>query len=263
MATAIVATNHQHIVNLTPYRFVKTIEHKYLTNKLSWSDIPSGRAVFNTVEYDWVKEPTRNRLSKTEIRYTLEGTDKRFLVRMFSNRSSPHWARIDVDLTYLGGLGQKEFKPPRFMQLIITGSASYGFRASFGDVPHNWMHQMYDTIKDRELRHVVMPGAHNAGSNRFGYDDLFRLERGWKEPCENREINVYCQLRSGARWFDMRLVNTKEVTGVESWAAIHETTNITRPVETLGESLNSIMFGINKFTEAFPGEIIILWVTCE
>jgi hypothetical protein len=191
-----------------------------------------------------------------EAYYKLEGTDKTFEIRGTTHIPDNYPQRTVVDLTGMG-LGQREYKDPEQespVTLVITGSESYGYISSINFGPNNWMHQIYDAIRDRELRHIVMPGSHDAGMSTISkaWDGL-----GNVDDTQTQGLNHYDQLRVGARYFDMRLVSVK---GGDFWAAHVDDEKKDSPVGATGEKLSDIINDINKFTSESPGEIIIWWV---
>ncbi|KAK3376336.1 PLC-like phosphodiesterase [Lasiosphaeria ovina] len=244
------------IVNLTPYRFVKTSQNSYQFDVFDFGDIPSGKARQNTMTYT-------NRVGANpvddngEAYYQLQGTGRTFTIRGTTHIPGSYPMRTVVDLTGMG-LGQREYgdpAPEASVTLVITGSEQYGYITSldFGQ-QNNWMRQLYDVIKGRQLRHVVMPGSHDAG---MGTISQAWIGLGSSPNTQTQGLNTYDQLRAGSRWFDMRLVS---VNGGDFWAAhVNDETSNT-PVGATGEAVNDIIAGINRFTQESPGEVIILWV---
>ncbi|KLU87058.1 hypothetical protein MAPG_06063 [Magnaporthiopsis poae ATCC 64411] len=243
------------IVNLTPYRFVKDRQHSYQFDVFDFGDVPSGKSRQNTLVYttDVKANPVDD---NGEAYYSIQGTDKKFTIRGTTHIPDNYPKRAVIDLTGMGQ-PQREYGFPEQevpVTLVITGSEEYGYITSVVFGPDNWMHQLYDVIKDRELRHLVMPGSHDAGMSTISYawDGA-----GTPGNSQNQGLNIYDQLRVGSRWFDMRLVSVK---GGGFWAAHvnDEVANV--PVGATGESLDDIIAGINRFTSESPGEIIIWWV---
>jgi hypothetical protein len=191
------------IVNLTPYRFVVTGGSYYQFDVFDFADVQSGKARQNTVVYT-TKVTTNHVDGDGEAYYRLEGTDKTFTIRGATRISDLHPCRTVVDLRGMG-LGQREYGKPQqetSVTLVITGSESYGYISSLNFGPNNWMRQLYPVIRDRELRHVVMPGSHDAG--------MSTISKAWyglgsSSNTQNQGLSIYDQLRVGSRWFDMRI----------------------------------------------------------
>lgn len=101
--------------------------------------------------------------------YKLEGTDKTFQVHVTTHIPDSYERRVVFDLGGMG-MGWRELGFPGervSVALVITGSEQYGYVNSLQLNNIAWMRSMYDIIKDRQLRHVVMPGAHDAGMSKI------------------------------------------------------------------------------------------------
>ncbi|OAA55282.1 Pectin lyase fold/virulence factor [Niveomyces insectorum RCEF 264] len=250
-------SNKQYItiVNLTPYRFVKTRTHSYQFDTFDFGDIPSGKARQNTMVYTY--NVNANPVDDNgEAYYRVDGTDKTFVIRGTTHIPDDYPDRTVVDLTGMG-LGQREYKDPGQeipVTLVITGSEDYGYITSLQFGPNDWMHQLYDVLKDRQLRHIVMSGSHDAG--------MSTISNAWiglgdSSNTQTQGLGMYDQLRVGSRWFDMRLVSVRDG---GYWAAhVNEETN-DAPLGATGATLDSLIDDINKFTAESPGEIIVWWI---
>lgn len=237
------------IVNLTPHKFVKTSMHKCQLDVYDFSDVPSGRARQNRVAYS----KTGNGVDdNAEAYYRIDGTDKTFVVRASTHFPDPHPYRTIFDLTGMG-LGQREYKNPyatTSITLVITGSDSYGFISSLTFQPSNWMHGIHDVIKDRQLRHVVMPGSHDAGMTKIS-----KAQGGTSPNTQTQGLSIYDQLRVGSRYFDMRII---EADTAGNYYAAHYASEMSVALSgAMGESLADMIDELNRFTAEFPGEIII------
>ena len=199
-----------------------------------------------------------------EAYYKLEGTNKTFEIRVRMRSDEDFYkTRTIIDLKGMG-LGERDYgnpAPETPVTLVITGSEAYGYISSLDFGPkekYNWMRQMYDVIKDRELRHVVVPGSHDAGMSRIS-----GAESGWNyfgtsQNSQNQGLATYNQLRFGARYFDMRLVS---VNNADFWVAHINEPISPAPLGATGESLDDVINGLNRFTSESPGEIIVFWVS--
>ncbi|KAM7183567.1 PLC-like phosphodiesterase, TIM beta/alpha-barrel-containing domain containing protein [Naviculisporaceae sp. PSN 640] len=243
------------IVNLTPYRLVKTSHHSYQFDTFDFGDVPSGKARQNTMVYT-TRAGANRKDCNGEAYYRLDGTSKTFTIRGTTRIPDEYPMRTVVDLTGMG-LGQREYgdpAPETSVTLVIAGSEQYGYTTSINFGSNNWMRQIYDVIKDRKLRHFVMPGSHDAG---MGTISKAWVRLGSSANTQTQGLSTYDQLRVGSRYFDMRLVS---VNGENDnfWAAHINDERANVPVGATGESLNDIISGINQFTGESPGEIIIL-----
>jgi hypothetical protein len=82
------------IVNLTPHRFKLTSTHSYQMTTFDWADIPSGRARQNVVVYDGSDTPVDD---NGEAYYSIEGTDKAFVVRATTHIPDDYPSRTVFD----------------------------------------------------------------------------------------------------------------------------------------------------------------------
>ncbi|KAL4920057.1 PLC-like phosphodiesterase [Aspergillus aurantiobrunneus] len=246
------------IVNLTPHRFKLESTHSYQMDTFDWGDIPSGRARQNTAHY--TERTGANQVDTNgEAYYSIVGTNKRFVIRATTHIPDRHPRRTVIDLGGMG-LGQREYLDPRPevpVTLVITGSEHYGFMASLNHGRANWMKQIYDVIRDRPLQHIVMPGTHDSGMSTISGEIV---SIGSEANTQTQALNIYDQLRVGARWFDVRImsVHQSNIDDYAFWVAHvnDETANV--PIGNTGESLSDIINEINQFTSENPGEIIFL-----
>lgn len=257
------ATQYMTVVNLTPHRFVldRSRTHSYQMDTFDWDDIPQGKARQNTAEY--TKEFWKYAGDDGgEAYYSIQGTNKKFEIRKRSRVGENYPRRTIIDLTGMG-LGQREYLDPgkkTSVTLVITGSGSYGFQASLRHGQGNWMKGIYDVIKDRQMRHVIMPVSHDAGMSTIsnGIKSV-----GTKENTQTQGLSIYNQLRAGCRIFDLRVSSVHQLmhkTEYSFWTThiTGETSKIA--VGNTGESLDEVIRHINQFTSESPGEVIIFRV---
>ncbi|KAL5051346.1 hypothetical protein BDW71DRAFT_52015 [Aspergillus fruticulosus] len=246
------------IVNLTPHRFKLDSTHSYQMDTFDWADIPPGRARQNIAHYS--TRLTANPVDTGgEAYYSIAGTSKKFEIRATTHIPDTYWRRTVIDLSDMG-LGQREYLDPRAevpVTLVITGSDSYGFMASLTHGSLNWMKQMYNVIKDRPLQHLVMPGTHDSGMSTISGKIV---SIGSAANTQTQGLNIYDQLRVGARWFDLRImsVHQSDTTDYAFWVAHVNDETADIPVGNTGESLTDIISEVNRFTSENPGEIIFL-----
>ncbi|KAL6235356.1 hypothetical protein BDW75DRAFT_144158 [Aspergillus navahoensis] len=246
------------IVNLTPHRFKLDSTHSYQMDTFDWGDIPPGRARQNIAHYS--TRLTANPVDTGgEAYYSIVGTNKKFEIRATTHIPDTYWRRTVIDLSDMG-LGQREYLDPRAevpVTLVITGSDGYGFMASLTHGSGNWMKQMYDVIKDRPLQHLVMPGTHDSGMSTISGKIV---SIGSAANTQTQGLNIYDQLRVGARWFDLRImsVHQSDTTDYDFWVAHVNDETADVPIGNTGESLTDIISEVNRFTSENPGEIIFL-----
>jgi len=248
------------VVNLTPHRIKLGNTHSYQMDTFDFGDVPQGHARQNTVKYrgTWYTKDDAG-----EAYYSLDGTDKTFALRVKSYIPSSDPRRVVLDLSGMG-LGQREYVFPggeTAVSLVITGSNRFGFQASLRHGPGNWMHNMYNVIQDRPVRHLIMPGTHDAGMSAIT-NKITSI--GSKENTQNQGVNIYNQLRAGSRWFDLRVgsvhPNDNANTYTGFWTMHVNDEMATIAIGNTGESLDSVISEINQFTGENPGEIIFFAV---
>ncbi|KAG7290163.1 hypothetical protein NEMBOFW57_000161 [Staphylotrichum longicolle] len=248
------------VVNLTPHRIKLESTHSYQMDTFDFGDIPQGRARQNAVKY---RGTWYTRDDAGEAYYGIEGTDKKFAVRVKSYIPSSDPRRVVLDLSGMG-LGQREYVFPggeTAVSLVITGSSRFGFQASLRHGPGNWMRKMYDVIRDRLVRHLIMPGTHDAGMSRIT-NKIVSI--GSEENTQNQGINIYDQLRAGSRWFDLRVgsvhPNNNAAQNNGFWVMHVNDEMATLAIGNTGESLDDVISEINRSTSENPGEIIFFTV---
>ncbi|KAK4153515.1 PLC-like phosphodiesterase [Chaetomidium leptoderma] len=243
------------VVNLTPHRIKLESTHSYQMDVFDFGDVPQGRARQNAVKYrgSWSTKDDAG-----EAYYRIDGTDKKFALRVKSySGSDPR--RVVFDLSGMG-LGQREYVFPggdTAVSLVITGSNRFGFQASLRHGPGNWMRKMYDVIGDRLVRHLIMPGTHDAGMSKIT-NKITSI--GSEQNTQNQGVNIYDQLRAGSRWFDLRIgsihPNDNAAKNNGFWV-MHVNDELgTLAIGNTGESLDEVISEINRFTSENPGEIV-------
>lgn len=161
------------------------------------------------------------------------------------------------------GLGQREYLDAgkeAAVTLVITGSDSYGFIASLRHGPGNWMKGLYDVIKDRQVQHIFMPATHDSGMSRISN----KIASVGTEPnTQTQGLNIYDQLRAGARVFDLRVGSVHRLANKNDYSfwTMHlgdEKADVV--IGNTGESLDDVIREVNQFTAEYPGEIILFRV---
>lgn len=158
----------------------------------------------------------------------------------------------------MAGMGKadKEFVAPADGQpvtLVITGSEDYGdYYVSTEFADYNWMNMIRKSIRNRQLRHVVLPGSHDAGMSKMA-------AVGWSgggipANTETQSLDPYNQLRVGIRDFDMRVITVQS----KKYYMAHISDETARfPAGATGTSLQEQIDAVNRFTSAYPGEVTI------
>lgn len=158
------------------------------------------------------------------------------------------------------GLGFREYgfpTPDIPVPLIIVWSVECDTTSSLPFSGYNWMKSIKKVIKDRQLRHLVVPGAHDAAMN-------ITNTKPWgggriTENTDTQSLDHYNQLRVDVRYSDMRIVSIWYNDGMLYAAHISED-NSELPAGAIGTSLYDLISGINRFTTDDPGEVIVWWI---
>ncbi|ORY15484.1 pectate lyase superfamily protein-domain-containing protein [Clohesyomyces aquaticus] len=249
------------IVNLTPYKMVYTGgPTPYQFAAWNFGDIPSGKARKNEATYDTSLKVGSFVDTNGFANYKLEGTSKTFQVHVTTHipDNAGYERRVVFDL---GGMGmawrELGFPGERVsVALVITGSEQFGYVNSLQLNNVAWMSTMGGVIKDRQLRHVVVPGAHDAGMSKISVNSGWN-GAGTNYNTETQSLDHYNQLRVGTRYFDMRIVS---VNGGDFWSA-HVTDEVAAgPGGATGESLDDLIKGVNRFMTDYPGEVIVWYI---
>ncbi|KAI8198155.1 Mutanase [Colletotrichum sp. SAR 10_76] len=255
------ASNNQYItiVNMTPYRF------KYLKDQSNFyqmrgdfGDIPPGHSRQCVMEY--AVSGTSRVDDKGEAYYEVVGTSHRFNIKARTHFPDKYNLRTVVDLSGWG-LGMREYEDPDTevsLSFVITGSETYGYHhsLSFENTQDAWMRSIYDTIRNRLVKDVVMPGTHDSGMSKIG---KFKWQ-GTKHTTQTQAFGLYTQLRTGARYFDLR---PARVVGQDDgeFHIFHVVNTKNKIIAgASGDTLTNIVTDVNRFTDESPGEVIFLWL---
>ncbi|KAK3299621.1 PLC-like phosphodiesterase [Chaetomium fimeti] len=237
------------IVNLTPHPFILESTHQYQMDGQNMAE-QTGRVDANPVD------------TNGEAYYRIGDTGKEFQVRATTHIPDTYPRRVVFDLTGMGK-GQGEYKvleQETSVTLVITGSNDYGFITWLTFGPGNWMNALKEVIKDRPLRHLVMPGSHDSGMSKL---TGAILTGATSSNTQTQGLSTYGQLRMGARWFDLRVQTVHQVApkccdDYEFWTTHINDERAEMAIGQSGEHLDEVVDNINKFTSENPGEVIIL-----
>lgn len=189
--------------------------------------------------------------------------DKTFTVLMRTNFSAPN--QYLAKISYIG-IGTKDVAKGSVISLpvrgggygidwTLTGSEKYGYYDSYAP-PTAWMSSIMDIIGDRKLKHVAMPGSHDAGISKIDgtaggephpeHDESEKLHADHylgasEQNCQTQAVDIYEQLQRGSRYFDIRPVlgnGGKYLTG-------HYNTDGSK-LGCNGESIDDVVSDINR-----------------
>jgi hypothetical protein len=195
--------------------------------------------------------------SRQEVEYKVDGPNSQTFRIAFERHNSS--AKVKAYFENLNPF--KSTKEDRVLDLnyegygrastiIVTGNEDIGYMTSLNP-PIDWMHQQWPLIKNRKLGHVTIVGSHDAGMGSL----VGNTPGSTDANTRTQNVDIYGQLVRGSRWFDIR-----PVIGMGGkWYAGHysdcPTTGIGMGAN--GQSLQSMIDDINKFTEQYAELVII------
>ena len=101
----------------------------------------------------------------------------------------------------------------------------------------NWMEECWESIKNREIWNVILPGTHNSGT--FNDDNT--------TGCRCQDINIGDQLQGGIRYLDIRVMKWND-----QYVMHHEGHHVTNGTQDLQPALEQMaQFAINNPYEIF------------
>jgi hypothetical protein len=238
------------LVNGTPYNWRASDQRSYQMNWWGFPDVITAgstatlyvewsQGIFETVTDD--SGVVTFSLEGTGLSFQLQATaasgfDLRVVLNNFSTLGNPTGSTIDLGWKHDGSVN-----------FILAGEAG-NFTSS--NLPNAWMHENLSVLGSQSLRHLCIPGSHDAGMS------TFTDHTAGGRPCNTvtQTKGVLDQLRSGVRYFDIRpvITNGQFVTG-----------HYTPPIPVLGvqgangQSLDSIIDDVNTYTAANP-ELVVL-----
>jgi hypothetical protein len=137
-----------------------------------------------------------------EAQYSLEGTPYTFQVQA---RGSPDF-HLQVVLDGISTVGNPQgsiiplgWKHDGIVEWFLSGKVGH---FSSSNPPASWMQANLSMIGDRALRHLCMPGSHDAGMSVLHASTAFVGERN----VLTQKVSIGDQLVLGARYFDCRPV---------------------------------------------------------
>ncbi|KAF7352011.1 PLC-like phosphodiesterase [Mycena venus] len=116
--------------------------------------------------------------------------------------------------------------------------------------PTDWMQANIGTLGSRPLRHICIPGSHDAGMSQINGGTAFSDAAN----TQTQTLSIGGQLTAGSRYFDIRPVITdgtystghySDITEIDSWQGSN------------GQSIADVISDINSFTSA-NNELVII-----
>lgn len=239
------------LVNGTKYDWVKTYQHSYQMNSWNFPDkIPSGKTATIYVEWEQGVFTTESD-DGGEVTYTLNGCNQSFQVQARAKNGF----NLQVQLSNIATAGNPQgsiislgWVHDGYVAFVLSGELGH-FTSS--NILTNWMQNNLSVLGNKTLRHLCMPGSHDAGMSTRASGTAF----GFDCNTLTQSTNILGQLQCGMRYFDIRPVigggnqlltgHYGHILGDSTWQGAN------------GESIQSIIDGVNTYT-ASNKELIIL-----
>lgn len=237
------------LVNGTPYNWRSSGLRSYQMNSWSFPEVITAgstttlyvewsEAIFHEVAHDY-----------GTVTFSLEGTGQTFQLEA----TAANGFNLRVILSGLSTLGHPQgsiidlgWQHDGFVNFILAGEAN---NLTSSHMPNAWMHENLGVLGSRKLRHLCIPGSHDAGMSMLTGGTF------WAGECNTvtQTQGVLAQLDSGVRYFDIR-----PVVGGGQFVAGHYSCDTPSGCQGgNGQSLASIIDDVNTYTAANP-ELVVL-----
>ncbi|KAF0639242.1 hypothetical protein FPSE5266_02305 [Fusarium pseudograminearum] len=233
------------LVNGTPYRWKRSDQNSYQMKAWDFPDvIEAGKVPRIYVEFNQGAFKKRSDTSGS-VKYTLEGTKCSFTIHVRDD-DERLWAKLD-NLDAVGNSRGSEiqlgWRHDECISFVLSGSEDE-FHTT--NPPMDWMQQCIGTLGKRPLSQLCLMGTHDSGMSTTSHSLVPVSPIDPYVLCQSEDIHG--QLELGARYFDIRPQLYKK-----KWCTGH----YTGKVGARGESIPSIIEGVNKFTKN-NAELIII-----
>ncbi|USP73780.1 PLC-like phosphodiesterase [Curvularia clavata] len=235
------------LVNGSPFDWTLSGQHSYQMDTWQWPTVRSGTAGRIHVEFS-----TRGHTQDDagEAYYNIDGTSNKFSV--LARKPSNYELTISLDdmSTQQSPKGSKNklgFRHNEAVNWIMSTDEAGNFWSNSGSYA-NWMQQSMGSLANRTLKHICMPGSHDAGMGVF-YPGTIGAHFA---NTQTQYLDFYQQLMAGSRYFDLRPVLSRG-----QWVAGHYSAVGEIWLGGNGQSLKDIMQQINDFTAKYQELVII------
>ncbi|KAL6169471.1 hypothetical protein ACJQWK_04493 [Exserohilum turcicum] len=235
------------LVNGSPFNWTLAGQHSYQMDTWSWPSVSAGAAAKVHVEFGG-RGHTQD--DAGEAYYSIDGTSNKFTV--LARKQSDFQLTISLD-----GMSTEQSPEKSDIQLGFRHDAAVNWILSSDEAGNfwsnsasyaGWMQQSMGSLANRTLRHICMPGSHDAGMTTFQIGTV-----GANFPnTQTQYLNFYQQLLAGSRYFDLRPVISRG-----KWVAGHYSKVGNIWVGGNGEDLSTIIQQVNDFTAKYKELVII------
>lgn len=178
--------------------------NEYQMAAWSWPQtVKSGKSI--SVYVEWKQGALIDlKDSAGNAQYSLSGTSYTFTVQSRSSSKTPAGFGIQVTLTNIatvnlgaGSIVKLGWKHDGYVSFVLAGSEGH-FMST--DLPTDWMQKSLGTIGNRTLRHVCIPGSHDAGMSVLRAHTAFIKDSNVLTQYKS----IGQQLALGSRYLDIR-----------------------------------------------------------
>ncbi|TGO49480.1 hypothetical protein BOTNAR_0430g00050 [Botryotinia narcissicola] len=237
------------LVNGTPYDWHLISNETRHTKWFPNATVPSGASAESCIS--WI---IYLRDAKAEATYRIDNpsSPESFTVRAHRNPTK-------IEVVYHENLSSLNNPKNSIIDLIYSRNHPHPFILAGNGIstpyvssnpPIPWMQGTISTLSSRPLRQICMPMAHNTGANIIS-DSL--KGPGTLHNTQTQSNPVFMQLILGARWLDIRPVLFEG-----KWMTYHGAYSAGKMWGATGQSMESVIGDVNRFTKAHPGELIVL-----
>ncbi|PHH83141.1 hypothetical protein CDD82_3434 [Ophiocordyceps australis] len=238
------------VINATPYPWTRAYSHQY--QMLHWDWWPSRISPGETVEVP-VERRSHQSMTDTaaEVRYHLEGTSSLMGFQVEYRQGKDIGVRLMGDLETMNNEKESVINIGFLERPGGTGFLLAGREGNFisNNGPSAWMQASLPDVGHLPLRHVCLPRSHHAGM----WKATHGLGLGLDRQTLTQSNNLWTQLTEGGiRVLDVRAHKRKE-----GFFEAHTAKLGIAWHGKYGAFLADMIATVNKFTQQFPGELII------
>jgi len=201
------------------------------------------------VHYLYSRRGTVPADSAGEVYYRMEGTSNTFVVKIAARggenvkivldgmATHDHARGSVIALGYIAP-GSDMWHFIVGLNWVITGNEEIGYWSGTNPSLEPWMSTFIDKLGERKLKHICMPGSHDAGMYKLNGKTPVATQKN----TQTQILNIYDQLRRGSRYFDIRPV----VGNGGRWLTGHYGNVLGVWQGANGESIDDMIADVNK-----------------
>ncbi|KAF2828377.1 PLC-like phosphodiesterase [Ophiobolus disseminans] len=236
------------LVNGSPFDWSVSSTSSYQMPAWKWPTVTAGKASRVYVEFGTIGN-TRD--DAAEAYYDITGTSNKFTILArkpsdykltislngMSTQQSPQGSQVDLG-----------FRHDAAVNWILSTDEAGKWWSNSGTYT-DWMQQSMGSLANRTLKHICMPGSHDAGMG-----PVFRPGTIGSHfaNTQTQYLDFYAQLMAGSRFFDLRPV----ISGGQ-WVSGHYSAVGDIWLGGNGQSIADIVRQVNDFTSRYQELVII------